>query len=519
VSGAALRASRSYRESCGIFNWADVWDLFDGDRASMNLASECLDRHPASEPAVRIWRVGDDPLELTFGELTASSARFAHRLQQAGVKSGDRVAIMAEPSLAFYSAVFGTIRYGAVAVPLFTLFGPDAVAARIKDSGARMLVVDREREAARLGAGDAEVMILDDAALAALADLPTDYDPTTGPDDLALLQYTSGTSRQLPDGVRHTHRAVVSLMPAALYGLGLDAGDRYFCPPSPAWGHGMWHGTIAPLALGIAAGSYSGRFAAAELTGALDHFAITNLAAAGTVYRMLLRDRGTEGLPHLEKASYTGESMDEASLVELGRALGAPICGMYGTTETGVTIANFPGFADHEVRPGALGRPLPGLEVAVIDPEGRPLPVGVVGEIAIQRRGDWFRAKDLARVDEDGYYWYLGRADDIIISAGWTISPIEVENALLTHPDVSEVAVIGVPDDVRGHVLKAYVVASRRDEDFEKDLQEFVRSQLSAHEYPRQIEFADDLPRTNNGKINRRALRDLSAASVEGTGR
>ena len=514
MSAVEIRDSRSYRESCEIFNWSDLWDFFDGDRDALNLGTECLDRHPPTETAVRIWRVGADPLELTFGELSAGSSRFAHKLEQLGVKTGDRVAIMAEPSLAFYAAVFGTLRYGAVAVPLFTLFGPDAVAARIEDCQARVLVVDGERASAREGAGEAEVIVFDAQLLEELEGLPDFYEPATGANDLALLQYTSGTSRQLPEAVRHTHRAVVSLIPAALYGLGLALGDRYFCPSSPAWGHGMWHGTIAPLALGIAAGSYAGRFSSAELVAALKYFEITNMAAAGTVYRMLLRDEQADQIPHLSKASYTGESMDPAALGELAEKLGTPICGMYGTTETGVTIANFPGFTDHDVRAGALGRPLPGLEVAVIDETETPLPAGATGEIAIRRRGEWFHAKDLAQVDAEGYFWYLGRADDVIISAGWTISPIEVENALLTHPDVQDVAVIGVPDSLRGQVLRAYVIGPRRDEAFEKDLQEFVRSRLSAHEYPRQIAFADELPRTTNGKINRRALRELAAMTV-----
>lgn len=507
MSAGGILACRSYEDARRTFAWPDLWELFDGTRERMNLATECLDRHPRDEPAVRLWRAGDEPAQLTFGALADGSARFAHRLGDLGVRAGDRVAVMAEPSAAFYVAVFGTVRHGAVAVPLYTLFGPEAVRARLEDCGARLLVVDAERPAAREGAGAAEILLLDREALAALDDLPAEHEPETAAADLAVLQYTSGTSRQLPDAVRHTHRSVVSLVPSALYGLGLAAGDRCLCPSSPAWGHGLWHGTVAPLALGIAAGAYAGRFEAAELARAARHFEITNLAAAGTVYRMLVRDSQLEAMPRLEKASYTGEAMDAATLDELARGLGTPVCGMYGTTETGVTIANFPGFADHAVRPGALGRPLPGLEVAVIDDAGEPVAAGEAGEIAIRRRGEWFRAKDLARVDDDGYFWYLGRADDIIISAGWTISPVEVENVLLTHADVHEAAVVGVPVELRGQVLAAHVVGARRDDTFAAELQELVRAQLSAHEYPRRVVFADALPKTANGKIDRRALR------------
>jgi acetyl-CoA synthetase len=241
----------------------------------------------------------------------------------------------------------------------------------------------------------------------------------------------------------------------------------------------------------------------------LQAFEITNFAAAGTVYRMLLRDSLLDVLPTLAKASYTGESIDVGTLATLHKGLGIPVCGMYGTTETGVIIANYPGFEDYEVRLGALGKPLPGWELAVLDEGGKPVDRGTVGEIAVNRRDSWFRAKDLGRVDEDGYFWYLGRADDIIISAGWTISPIEVEDVIAAHADVSEVAIVGVPDPIRGQVLKAVVVTSRKDESFAAELQQLVRSRLSHHEYPRVIEFATSLPKTANGKVNRRALREL----------
>lgn len=269
----------------------------------------------------------------------------------------------------------------------------------------------------------------------------------------------------------------------------------------------MWHGTIAPLSLGVSTGAYAGRFDPAELADTLEHFAITNLAAAGTVYRMLAGKDLLSRLPRLEKASYTGEALSRETLETLETSLGTPVCGMYGTTETGVILANFPGFGDYSVRPGALGQPVPGWEVAVIDDAGAPVADGVVGEIAVRRRGEWFRSKDLGQRDVDGYFWYLGRADDVIISSGWTISPLEVENALCLHPDVTGAAVVGVPDALRGQALKAFVVSERNDAGMVAELQDLVKTRLSAHEYPRHIEFIAELPTTVNGKINRRALR------------
>jgi acetyl-CoA synthetase len=338
------------------------------------------------------------------------------------------------------------------------------------------------------------------------------YVPATSADDLAVLQYTSGTTRALPEAVPHTHRAVVTLMVAALYGLGLAAGDRYFCPSSPAWGHGLWHGTISPLALGIAAGAYSGRFDAGRLLDGLAAFGITNLAAAPTVYRML-RASGLAAASGvgLEKLTFTGEPMDAKTWRFLTETFGVSPRGIYGSTEVGVILVNYPGFAGYEVRPGALGKPAPGWEVAVIDEHGAPLPPNVQGEIAVRRKGEWFRVKDRGHVDEDGYVHHAGRSDDVIISAGWTMSALEIEDVLLAHPDVREAAVIGVADELRGQVPKAFVVADRSGAAFEQELQEHVRTRLSRHEYPRLIEVVADLPRTPAGKVNRKALRDEAA--------
>jgi acetyl-CoA synthetase len=180
---------------------------------------------------------------------------------------------------------------------------------------------------------------------------------------------------------------------------------------------------------------------------------------------------------------------------------------MYGTTEIGVILASYPGFEDFAVKPGALGKPVPGWEVAIIDDKGNVVPPGTVGEIAVKRRGEWFRAKDAGLMDKDGYFWHKGRSDDVIISAGWTISALEVEDALLKHPDVQEAAVIGVPDELRGHIVKAFVVGRRKGNDFEEELKGFIKKTLSAHEYPRTIQFVDELPKTPAGKVNRETLR------------
>ncbi len=494
-------------EAAAAFSWNALWDLFDGTDERLNIAHECVDRHPPQHVAARIAHADGSLEELTFGDLSAATSRLAHTLaDDLGIGPGDRIGVMMEPSSGFYTAVLGAIKRGAVVAPLYTLFGPDAVRDRLEDCGASLVLVDETTEATVRPLGY-RTLRFDTEVLPRLEGKPESYEPTTAGRDLAVLQYTSGTTRQLPEGVPHDHRAIVTLARAGIYALGLRSEDRYFCPSSPAWGHGLWHGTFAPLSLGVALGTFSGRFSIEKVADAIRELGITNLAAASTIYRMLLRaDRATD-LDTLAKASYTGEELDPAAQEAFQEATGISVRGMYGTTETGVILANYPGFTGYEPRRGSLGKPLPGCEVTVLDDEGRPTAPGQTGEISIKRRGAWFGAKDLGSVDEDGYFYYGGRADDVIISAGWTISPLEVERTLLTHPDVSEAAVIGAPDALRGLIVKAYVVASRSGEAFVAELQDLVRRELSPHEYPRAVDFVETLPKTPNGKVDRRTLR------------
>jgi acetyl-CoA synthetase len=515
-NGAAtgLAATATVEAARSSFSWDQLWALFDGDDQRLNITHECLDRHDPERVAARIAYADGRLEELSFGAIATQASRFAHLLEEMGIAKGERVGVMVEPSLAFYAAMFGTIKRGAVAVPLYTLFGPDAIRDRLDDCQASLLVTDRPANEV-LEQLPYQLLRYDAALDERLKDLPDAYEPDTAARDLAVLQYTSGTSRQLPEAVPHDHRSIVTLMRSALYALGLDASDRYFCPSSPAWGHGLWHGTIAPLSLGAALGTYSGRFSIDALVDGLAGFQITNLAAASTIYRMLLRSGRLGELNALTKASYTGEELEANAQRAWNDEVGVPVCGMYGTTETGVIIGNYPGFPDYEPRLGALGKPLPGCEVTIRAVDGSLVETGTTGEISIRRRSNWFGAKDLGSCDADGYFWYAGRADDVIIAAGWTISPLEVERALLSHPEVREAAVIGIPDELKGQVVKAFLVAERRDEAFLEELKLLVRRELSPHEYPREIEVVDELPKTPNGKVNRRALRPIEQRQEE----
>jgi acetyl-CoA synthetase len=490
-----LTAYARYADAQAHFSGAKLWELFDGDRERLNIAHECIDRHVASGPggdrtAVIIVRAGGGEDILSYRQISEDSSRVAHWLVAKGVVAGDRIAIKLEPSRGFYAAVFGAIKAGAIAVPLFTLFGPDGVRLRVEDCKPKLLIED-------------------DGFLKELGAFSPSFTPNTRADDLAIFQYTSGTTRELPEAVKHTHRAVVTLMVAALYGTGLRPGDRFICPSSPAWGHGLWHGTLAPLALGLTIGCYAGKFDAERLLKALQDHRFTNISAAATHYRMM---RVSGAAPRyryaIDKLSFTGEPIDSETSAFCEATFGRSVCSMYGTTEIGVILVSYPGAADFVVKPGSLGKPIPGGKVEVHDAEGRPCPPGVMGEMKVWRRGGWIATKDLGRIDEDGYFFHGGRADDVIISAGWTMSAIEIEDAVLKHPDVREVGAIGVPDALRGQVVKAFVVAERRgDGDFAREIQDLVRQRLSQHEYPRLVEFVAELPKTPAGKVNRKILR------------
>ena len=510
----------SYADAQRLFSPERLWDLFDGTRECFNIAHECVDRHAASSRvALRVAHADGRDETIGFSELAAWSSRFAHWLQAAGVMPGDRVAIMLEPSLAFYAAMFGTIKRGAVAVPLFTLFGADGVALRTRDCAPRLLLTTPEKAAALAGLDGVRVIAADTDFIAALTAQPNRYEPRTSSADLAILQYTSGTTRELPEAVRHTQRALVVLMVAALYATGLRPGDRFFCPSSPAWGHGLWHGTLAPLALGIETGAYAGKFNAERLLQALHDYTTTNMSAAPTHYRMIKNTgRVTDYRAAFNKLSFTGEPIDQPTQDFIQTAFGASLRSMYGTTEVGVILANYPGAQDFTPKDGSLGRPVPGVEVQVQRLDGSPCPPGEVGEIKLKRRGEWFPTKDRGRIDEDGYFYHAGRADDVIISAGWTMSAVEIEDVLLRHPAVSAAAVIAVPDALRGQVAKAFLVPSPghpTDPATAAGIQDFVRAKLSQHEFPRHVTFVTALPLTPAGKINRKALRDQEAAASD----
>ncbi len=518
----------SYADAQAHAASAGLWELFDGDREHLNIAHECITRHAdgSGRAAVRIAHADGSDEILSFDQISAGAAQFAHWLDAQGIQKGDRIAFMLEPSLPFYVCLFGAMQTGAISVPMFTLFGPDALKLRVGDCNPAILITNAEKAELARGSvgldGTPRVVVADDGLLDVIKHYPATYSPKSLASDMAVFQYTSGTTRELPEAVKHSHKTLVTLMFAALYGTGIRPrssnyeGDEFFCPSSPAWGHGLWHGTLAPLAMGVSTGTFAGRFDPVRLMKALSDFGITNMSAAATHYRMMKNsEQGGDFKFHFNKLSYTGEPIDPATLEWVDQTFKVPVCSMYGTTEIGVVLVNYPGAQDFQVKPGSLGKAVPGQKLEVQRADGTPCAPGETGELMLWRGGAWMTTKDLAKIDADGYFYHCGRADDVIISAGWTMSAVEIENTMLKHPDVKECAVIGAPDATRGLVVKAFVVTDRAASDaYVKELQDFTRERLAQHEFPRIVEFTAELPKTPAGKVHRKVLRDREMAKV-----
>jgi acetyl-CoA synthetase len=346
-----LTGYTSYVDAQQHFAFDRLWELLEGGRDALNIAHECIDRHAQTNRiALRIAHADGGEEALTFDALAEDSARFARWIEARGIARGDRVAIMLEPSREFYVALFGAIKRGAIAVPLFTLFGPEGLRLRVDDCRPRLLVTNRTKAHVARAMQGLDVIVADDDFWRALGQFEASYPIVTKPNDLAIFQYTSGTTRELPAAVEHKHQALVVLMIAALYGTGIRPGDRFFCPSSPAWGHGLWHGTLAPLALGVTTGAYAGKFDPVRLLSALQDQEITNLSGAATHYRML-KSSGAVGdyRVAIKKLSYTGEPIDRATVEFVDKMFGVPVCSMYGTTEAGVILVNYPGAEDFVV--------------------------------------------------------------------------------------------------------------------------------------------------------------------------
>ena len=505
---------QTYEEAQAKFNWSDRWRLFDGNREQFNIAHECIDRHPSAEIALRLKFPDRHSEVYTFGEMQRLTSQFANCLERQHIEFGERVAVLLHPSLPFYTSMFGAYKRGAVFIPLSPLFGPDALDFRLLDSQAKAIVTTREH--AKLFSPNVLDQVRPQFIYA--EDLPDllkreseAYSPRTSAKDLSTIQYSSGTTGS-PKAIRYTHDAITVAAVIIKLASGLKPSDVYFCPSSTAWGHGIWYGTIAPLVHGKAVGTLSGKFNADVCLEALEEFGVTNMAAIASHFRLAVQaDRGRHKL-QLRILNYAGEAMPKQTIQKIIEQWGIKPYVQYGTTEAGPITADFGAFDNWVVRPGSLGKPMVGgVKVAILDEAGNEMPRGEPGQVAIWRKDHWMRVGDMAHEDEDGYFWYVGRADDVIISSGYTIGPLEIEQTLNRHPSVEESVVVGSPDPERGAIVKAFV--KLRDgcapsEELKREIQDFIKGQLSKHEYPREVEFVDQLPKTPEGKLKRKVLRE-----------
>ncbi|WP_129115135.1 acyl-CoA synthetase [Halegenticoccus tardaugens] len=541
----------SYEEYRETFAWDDIYAEADGDAPErLNIAHEVCDRHADDPEAVALRYVGTDGERetLTFAALRERSNAFANALESAGLERGDRVFSYMPRVPEHYVALVGTLKRGAVWGSVNERFGPDGIAYRLADCDASAVVTTAANRRTIAGAlSDAPsvetVIVLDRAGdgdgvregdldfRAAVAGASATYEAAeTGGEDDALLYYTSGTTG-LAKGVLHEHRWIAGVAATQRFAVDLRPGDLYWSTADLGWLTGPIN-TLGAWFWGAELFTYEGEFDPATWAALLDEYPVTVLFSVPTAYRMLRANEDVlDGVDlDLRHALSIGEPLS-AGVVDWGRErLGVTVHDTYGQTETGnMVINNYPTM---EVRPGSMGKPLPGVESAIVDPEtAEPLPPGETGEIA--HRGDfpcffaeywekpgktaacfengWYLSGDLARTDEDGYFWFEGRADDVIISSGYRIGPFEVESSLGEHPAVAEAAVVPKPHPERGNIVKAYVVLDRATEptaSLKDEIRDHVRTELSAHEYPREIEFVDDLPKTVTGKIRRTELRD-----------
>jgi acetyl-CoA synthetase len=507
---------------------------------ALSLGWLLCDRHAQDRDrlALRYEDAAGHTEQLTYRALADLSARLATRLAAAGVVHGDRVATLLPRRPELLVATLAVWRLGAVHVPLFTAFGPEAVAFRLEDAEAAVVITDQTNRGKLPADTRADVLLVDDLRDQLAGVEPLAASATTSPDDLMILIYTSGTTGH-PKGVEVPVRALASFEAYLRFGLDVQPHDIHWNIADPGWAYGLYYGLIANLLLGKAILFYNGLFDPEVTYRLLATHGVTNLAAAPTVYRVLRASGLVPTGLRLRACASAGEPLNPDVIRWAEQTLGVTIHDQYGQTELGMAVIN-PRRADlaRPIKPGSMGQAMPGFLVVIVDPEGHELAPGEMGELAIDTSASplcWFRGYwrepewtarrfldngrlyltgDAASMDADGYVFFSSRADDVISSAGYRIGPFEVESSLMAHPAVAEAAAVGMPDALRGEVVKAFVVlrpGQTPTDALAAELREFVKTRLSAHAYPREVAFIEQLPRTPSGKVQRFLLRESRA--------
>jgi acetyl-CoA synthetase len=558
-----------YERTCAGFSWKEIERELDGlpENRGLNIAHESVERHAqgARRDHLALRWLGKQGAvrDFTYGELSRLTNRFANGLRTLGIGKGDRVFVLAGRIPELYIAALGTLKNGSVFCPLFSAFGPEPIQQRLTIAQGKVLVTTRtlyERrniKDLRAALPALEYVLLIGESPAGLPPGTESFQrvmdaaseqfdiPPTRPEDVALIHFTSGTTGK-PKGAVHVHQAVIAHYVTGKYALDFHANDIFWCTADPGWITGTSYGIISPLTHGITSIVDEAEFDAERWYRTIQEQKVTIWYTAPTAVRMMMK-AGTEiirkyDLSRLRFIASVGEPLNPEAVVWGQEAFGLPIHDNWWQTETGgIMIANY---LATPVRPGSMGRPLPGIEAAIVHPrkDGTVDHVSepdVQGELALRPgwpsmfraylhdeeryrkcfAAGWYLTGDLAKKDSDGYYWFVGRADDVIKSAGHLIGPFEVESALMEHPAVAEAGVIGKPDPVIGESVKAFVSLKKGyepGESLRKALLGFARTRLGPAVAPREIDFRESVPKTRSGKIMRRLLKARELGLPEG---
>ncbi|MEJ6708737.1 MAG: AMP-binding protein [Amylibacter sp.] len=519
------------------FHWPELGEF--------NMATACVERWARQDPSrVALICPNDqgDVENVSFQSLNRLSNQFANVLTAFGFERGDRCAILLQQSLETAICHFGTYKCAGVALPLFTLFGADALEFRLQNAGAKILVTDKANLPKVLEVaedlpdlktifcidGSVETALDFHANLASASDTYTTQ--ITSPNDPALLVYTSGTTGP-PKGALHGHRVLLGHLPCVetAHNFFPHKGDLQWTPADWAWMGGLMNTMMPSLYYGVPVVAYRmGKFDPEKVYRLIETHSIRNAFLPPTALK-LMRQVPAPGATTLRSVLSGGEALGAGTFEWARSGLGLTINEIYGQTECNLVLGNC--VVAFDPKPGSMGRPNAGATVAVVDENGIPVPTGTVGEIGIQRnhmgmfleywkapekteakfKNDYLMTGDVAEMDEDEFFWFSSRDDDVISSAGYRVGPTEIENCLQSHPDVIFAGVIGIPDDIRGQAIKAFIVLRKGSytDSLKEDLIDRVKKRVSPHVAPRHVEFLDEMPMTATSKIMRRDLRIL----------
>ena len=544
------------------WDWDELWAELDTPDGLVNQGHECIDRHAVGERANKlalIWQSqGLEVEEYTFADLKRETDRAANALRSVGIEKGDRVFFLSDRIPELYFGFFGALKLGALAAPLFSAFGPEPIAERVgRAEGKAMITTPKllskvnairddlpslEHVIIMDGREEHELAESDISWSALIADASDEFEiEKTGPEDWSVMHFTSGTTG-LPKGAAHVHNTVVSHYATGKYVMDFQEEDIYWCTADPGWVTGTSYGMFAPWSNGITQVIDEGGFGARRWYETITRFKVTVWYTAPTAIRLLMRSGAATARGHdlssLRYVMSVGEPLNPEGVVWGLDAFDLPIHDNWWQTETGaIMIANYPSMP---IRPGSMGRPFPGIHAAIIDDEGNEMTEPMAeGQLAVrpgwpsmfrtywndQERYDsrfqqgWYLTGDKAKRDADGYFWFVGRDDDVINTAGHLVSPFEVESALIEHEAVAEAGVIGKPDDIAMEVVKAFVTLNDGVEEtpqLMRELNRHCRARLGPAVAPREIQVIEVLPKTRSGKIMRRLLKARELGLPEG---